>query len=69
MKSFDEWFSTYGKVSTEYSDRDICRDAFKAGMLAAADIAEPIFENAYPHGNKTVSEVIADEIRIVANAD
>ena len=36
MKSFDEWFIDYAGC-----DRELCWRAFKAGMLAAADIAWP----------------------------
>ena len=44
MKLFNDWFSAYSKTSMEYSDRDLTRDAFRAGMLAAADIVhgEPV---------------------------
>jgi len=48
MREFEQWWSEY-KPNMEYSDRDICRDAFEAGykagmeanwVLAAADIAD-----------------------------
>ena len=37
MKQFDFWYLKY-KRPYIYSDVSLCKDAFKAGMLAAADI-------------------------------
>lgn len=41
MRQFNEWFSRYEKASPEFGDREMTRDAFVAGMLAAADMVEP----------------------------
>jgi len=59
VKLFNDWFSAYSKTSREYSDRDLTRDAFLAGMLAAADIADK-----YPLYH---AEEAAEDIRNAAN--
>ena len=59
MKEFNQWFNVYGKVGNFHiyeSDRVICREAFKAGMLEAAEIADG-YRGTEAHGG-TIAEYI-----------
>ena len=66
MKQFDEWYETRNKVSNEYVSEDetginLARRAFRAGMLAAADI---VTDSA--RGFRLDREGVANKIREAA---
>ena len=78
MKQFDEWFKEYGSgfkgkmAAGEYINRNaitieffegVTEDAFRAGMLAAADIAERMYFHHTPDDGVISGEGIAAEIR------
>ena len=72
MKQFDEWYETRNKVSNEYVSEDetginLARRAFRAGMLAAADVAERMYFTHTPDDGVISGEGVADEIRKRAN--
>ena len=64
MKQFDTWFAEYIEMSDIPGYQPMCQDAFRAGMLAAADIAEegyPFVESPYAGGRRDAAENIRDE--------
>jgi len=67
MKQFFEWYAKYIETSDIPRYQPMCeddfkasKDAFKAGMLAAADIVESIDLSC---DNLVTLEMIAEEIR------
>jgi len=69
MKEFDEWWEPQDFCEGEgyFSHREIAEAAFKAGMLAAADIAELAKEFILPADD--LADLIAKQIREYADDD
>jgi len=70
MKQFDEWFSSHPRNSgndNRFRNKEGMRMAYKAGMLAAADIAELAKEFILPADG--LADLIAKQIREYADDD
>ena len=67
MEKFYEWWGNKD-IPAEYLESALL-DAFQAGMLAAADIAEQAHKTVYSHGNITIGKDIAREIRNACKDD
>ena len=65
MKEFKSWYDSYDYVNLDCME--FAEDAFKAGMLAAADIAELAKEFILPADD--LAELIAKQIREYADDD
>jgi len=74
MKGFNEWFNEENRQLDEgywspvrEGGKQALEAAFKAGMLAAADIAERMYFTHTPDDGVISGEGVADEIRKRAN--
>ena len=65
MRSFKSWCDSYDYVNLDCME--FAEDAFKAGMLAAADIAELAREFILPADD--LADLIAKQIREYADDD
>ena len=65
MRSFKSWCDSYDYVNLDCME--FAEDAFKAGMLAAADIAELAKEFILPADD--LADLIAKQIREYADED
>jgi len=65
MRSFESWYESYDYVNLDCME--FAEDAFKAGMLAAADIAELAKEFILPADD--LADLIAKQIREFADED
>lgn len=65
MRSFKSWCDSYDYVNLDCME--FAEDAFKAGMLAAADIAELAKEFILPADD--LADLIAKQIREYADDD
>jgi len=69
MKEFEEWWESQNippEIIPPHLE-DALVDAFKAGMLAAADIAERMYFHHTPDDGVISGEGVADELRKRAN--
>ena len=67
MKQHDEWWEEYGKHYKIDFFEAITEDAFRAGMLASADVAERMYFTHTPDDGVISGEGVADELRKRAN--
>ena len=70
MKQFDEWFSSHPRNSgndNRFRNKEGMRMAYKAGMLASADIAERMYFTHTPDDGVISGAGVAVEIRKRAN--
>jgi len=65
MRSFKSWCDSYDYVNLDCME--FAEYAFKAGMLAAADIAERMYFTHTPDDGVISGAGVADEIRKRAN--
>ena len=69
MKAFKEWFreNSENSYARNMSRHEIAKQAFHAGMLAAADIAERMYFTHTPDDGVISGAGVAVEIRKRAN--